>query len=116
MKHPIVSKSINDEPLLFALQLGPSPSIEQDEIWLLLSKHTDVGIENEYISLQVREDIPSGSATVHPVDLAVRDVFWPSKSPVAKKFHFVYRLNILIAHTYWSNFGQRGRKHGSTYP
>lgn len=69
--YPQSSKTTYDEPLLLSLQLGPSPSIEQDEVWVLLSKHTDTGIEEEYLSLQVREDLSFGYTPSLPVDLEV---------------------------------------------
>jgi hypothetical protein len=51
--------------------MGPSASIEQDEVWILLSKHTETKIEEEYLSLQVREDFSAGLTSSHPVDVAV---------------------------------------------
>lgn len=52
------------------MQLGPSPSIGKDEIWMLLSKHSDTRVEEEYISLQIREEISSTVPSKLPIELA----------------------------------------------
>lgn len=41
------------------MQLGPSSNLGQDEVWLLLSKHTDDGVDQEFFTLHVCEDTNS---------------------------------------------------------
>lgn len=60
-----------DDVFLLDLQMGPSPSLEPDPIWILVSRHFDKPGTNEYLGLHAYEDAPlAGSRSLRPLPTA----------------------------------------------
>lgn len=75
---PCHSQCDLDDVFLLDLQMGPSPSLEPDPIWILVSRHFDKPGTNEYLGLHAYEDAPlGGSRSLRPLPTVSNRVSLP---------------------------------------
>lgn len=67
-----------DDVFLLDLQMGPSPSLEPDPIWILVSRHFDKPVTDEFLGLHAYEDAPLvASRSLRPLPMVSTRVSLP---------------------------------------